>query len=237
MHRTVRGTPLPLPCPKQNCCNSTTASLPAASPALSARHSTIPVGYAFAIREEPTARTARRGYPLTFRNPLCACSGPSGPTDCGPRRQPWGSGSCLRFSPRQRATELLTVVDYFCRPCRGSFLALLLLRMAYAMGHILSPLRGLPPAASPAISARDSTLPAGYAFAIKGRAHGHESSDCGYPLESQARITARVVLRRKRTPGKSRLRPRTSPETAARGRRPGPTCPPWPEMRSCPPKV
>jgi hypothetical protein len=82
--------------------------------------------------------------------------------------QPWGIGSCLRFGPRQWATELLTVVDYFCRPCRGSFLALLLLPMAYAMGHNLSPLRGLLPASSPALSARDSTIPAGYAFAIKG---------------------------------------------------------------------
>jgi hypothetical protein len=31
------GAPLPSPCPRQYCCNSTTANLPAASPALSAR--------------------------------------------------------------------------------------------------------------------------------------------------------------------------------------------------------
>src|ERR1039458_3706778 len=37
------GSPLSSPCPKQNCCNSTTASLPSASPALSARDTTIPV--------------------------------------------------------------------------------------------------------------------------------------------------------------------------------------------------
>src|SRR5271157_5963102 len=37
------GAPLPSPCPKQNCCNSTTASLPSASAAHSARDSTIPV--------------------------------------------------------------------------------------------------------------------------------------------------------------------------------------------------
>jgi len=44
------GTPLPLPYPKQICCNSTTASLPAASPAPSAHHSSIPAGHAFAIK-------------------------------------------------------------------------------------------------------------------------------------------------------------------------------------------
>jgi hypothetical protein len=42
-HQSGWGTPLPLSCPKQNCCNSTTASLPSASPALSARDMTIPL--------------------------------------------------------------------------------------------------------------------------------------------------------------------------------------------------
>jgi len=37
------GTALPLPCPKQNCCNPTTANLPAASPVLSERDSTVAV--------------------------------------------------------------------------------------------------------------------------------------------------------------------------------------------------
>src|ERR1039458_1008679 len=36
------GTPLPSPFPKQNCCNSTPAHLPATSPAPSARDTTIP---------------------------------------------------------------------------------------------------------------------------------------------------------------------------------------------------
>jgi len=43
------GTPLQLSCPMQNRCNLATANLPAVSPALSARDSTIPEGYAFDI--------------------------------------------------------------------------------------------------------------------------------------------------------------------------------------------
>ena len=40
------------------------------------------------------------------------------------------------------------MVDFSCRPCRGSLLVLLLLPMAHAMGHIVPPLRGFlrPPA-------------------------------------------------------------------------------------------
>ena len=49
-HRTVRGTPPPSPCQKQSCCNLTAADLPGASPAPSSRDSTIPAGYALAIK-------------------------------------------------------------------------------------------------------------------------------------------------------------------------------------------
>jgi hypothetical protein len=52
-------TPPPWPCPKQNCCNTATADLRAASPALSARGSTIPAGYAFAIK----GRTHGQDFP------------------------------------------------------------------------------------------------------------------------------------------------------------------------------
>ena len=38
------------------------------------------------------------------------------------------------------------------------------------------------PAASPAHSARDLAAPASYAFAIKGRTHGQNCADDGYPL-------------------------------------------------------
>src|SRR5208337_3783283 len=40
-------------------------------------------------------------------------------------------------------------------------------------------------AASPALSARDSTIPASYAFAIEGRTHGHESTGRGHPLHTR----------------------------------------------------
>jgi len=57
-----------------------------------------------------------------------------------------GKRQLLAVQPRLvGATESLTAADYLCRPCRGSFLVLLLLPMAAAMGHILPPLRGLPP--------------------------------------------------------------------------------------------
>ena len=45
------GTPLTSPWPKQNCCNSTTVHLPAASPALFARDSIIPAGNSFLTSE------------------------------------------------------------------------------------------------------------------------------------------------------------------------------------------
>jgi len=32
--------------------------------------------------------------PRIVRNRSRACPGPSEPTDCGPRREPWGHGSC-----------------------------------------------------------------------------------------------------------------------------------------------
>jgi len=51
------GTPTPSPCPKQDYCNSSTAHLPAAPTALSARDSTIPTGYAFAIMGRTNGRS------------------------------------------------------------------------------------------------------------------------------------------------------------------------------------
>jgi hypothetical protein len=64
------GTPLPSPRPKQNCCNSTTANLWAASPAPSARDSyeAIPAGYAHVIKGRTLGQNCTdRGYPLYRR--------------------------------------------------------------------------------------------------------------------------------------------------------------------------
>jgi hypothetical protein len=70
--------------------------------------------------------------------------GPSGPTDCGPCRKPWEKGPVsIAFQAPTGAKDMLSLVNHFCRPCRGSVLALLLVPMAAAMGHILPPLRGL----------------------------------------------------------------------------------------------
>ena len=52
------GTPLPLPYPKQNCCNSTTASHPAASRALPHGIQLLQQAMPSPSREEPTVRTA-----------------------------------------------------------------------------------------------------------------------------------------------------------------------------------
>ena len=55
-----------------------------------------------------------------------------------------GNRISLRLSSAPAgAAESLAVADYFCRPCRGLFFNMPLLPMADAMGHILSPLRGL----------------------------------------------------------------------------------------------
>jgi len=63
-------TPLPLRCPRRNCCDSTTANLPAASPALSARDSAIQAGYAFAIKGRTHGQNCTdRGYPVLFSYP------------------------------------------------------------------------------------------------------------------------------------------------------------------------
>jgi hypothetical protein len=57
-----------------------------------------------------------------------------------------GERQLLTVQPRLvGATGSLTAADYLCRPCRGSSLVLPVLPMAAAMGHILPPLRGLPP--------------------------------------------------------------------------------------------
>src|ERR1019366_4397813 len=70
-------------------------------------------------------------------------SGPAGPADCGPWRKPWESEATSRLFPAPAgATESIAAVDYLFRPCRGSVFVLLLYPMAYAMGHILPPLRG-----------------------------------------------------------------------------------------------
>ena len=59
------GRALSSPCPRRDCCKSTTANLPAASAALSALDSTIPAGYAFAIKGRTHGENcAVRGYPL-----------------------------------------------------------------------------------------------------------------------------------------------------------------------------
>ena len=63
-----------------------------------------------ADRDYPLISTAVVGEPRK-RSRLQPSSGPPGPTDCGPRRQPWVNGDGEHFSPRQRATESCSIIS------------------------------------------------------------------------------------------------------------------------------
>jgi hypothetical protein len=51
-HQSGWDTPPPLPCPKQNCCNSTTA------------YSALELTVGLSSKEKPTVKSSDRGYPL-----------------------------------------------------------------------------------------------------------------------------------------------------------------------------
>jgi len=91
------GAPLPLHCPKQICCNSTTGNLPAASAALSERDSgaCIPVCHRSKSPGEHSTWLAARNRRCSARLVLQPCGFSTAP--CLGRRSPTEFGlSCLR---------------------------------------------------------------------------------------------------------------------------------------------